>query len=106
MLKTGAMLPASAASRCRRGGDMSTAVANWPKFLAKLTDRKEVAERTMAFRFEKPAAFKFTPGQFVDITLVNPRETDSEGNARGFSIASAPYEDFILVATRLRDTAF
>ena len=85
---------------------MSTAVADWPKFLAKLTDREEVAERTMAFRFEKPVAFKFTPGQFVDITLVNPRETDSEGNARGFSIASAPYEDFIMVATRLRDTAF
>jgi len=31
---------------------------------------------------------------------------DSEGNTRGFSIASAPYEDFIMVATRLRNTAF
>jgi ferredoxin-NADP reductase len=60
----------------------------------------------MAFRFEKPASFNFTPGQFIDITLLNPPETDPEGNARGFSIASAPYEDFIMVATRLRDTAF
>ena len=85
---------------------MSTAVADWPKFLTKLRDREEVAERTMAFRFEKPAGFKFTPGQFVDITLLNPPETDSEGNARGFSIASAPHEDFLMVATRLRDTAF
>lgn len=85
---------------------MSTVVADWPKFLAKLKDRQEIAERTMAFRFEKPASFKFTPGQFIDITLLNPPETDSEGNARGFSIASAPYEDFIMVATRLRDTAF
>src|SRR5207244_8625029 len=65
-----------------------------------------VAERTMALRFEKPANFQFTPGQFLDITLLNPRETDSEGNARGFSIASAPHENFIMVATRLRDTAF
>jgi ferredoxin-NADP reductase len=85
---------------------MSTAAAGWPNFLAKLMDRREVAERTMAFRFAKPATFKFTPGQFLDITLLNPRETDSEGNARGFSIASAPYEDFIMVATRLRNTAF
>jgi ferredoxin-NADP reductase len=85
---------------------MSTAVADWPTFLTKLRDRKEVAERTMAFCFDKPASFKFTPGQFIDITLLNPRDTDSEGNARGFSIASAPYEDFIMVATRLRDTAF
>jgi ferredoxin-NADP reductase len=85
---------------------MSTAPANWPKFVTKLRNREEVAERTMAFRFEKPASFKFTPGQFVDITLLNPPETDTEGNARGFSIASAPYEDFIMVATRLRDTAF
>ena len=85
---------------------MSTAVANWPKFLAKLEARQEIAERTMGFRFEKPDSFKFTPGQFIDITLLNPRETDPEGNVRGFSIASAPYEDFIMVATRLRDTAF
>jgi ferredoxin-NADP reductase len=85
---------------------MSTAVADWPTFLTKLRDQKEVAERTMAFCFDKPASFKFTPGQFIDITLLNPRDTDSEGNARGFSIATAPYEDFIMVATRLRDTAF
>ena len=32
---------------------MSTAVADWPRFLAKLEDRQEVAERTMAFRFDK-----------------------------------------------------
>lgn len=85
---------------------MSTAVADWPKFLTKLRERREVAERTMAFYFDKPANFSFTPGQFVDISLQNPRETDSEGNTRGFSIASAPHEEFIMVATRLRDTAF
>lgn len=53
----------------------------------------------MAFRFEKPASFKFTPGQFIDVTLLDPPETDTEGNSRGFSIASAPYEEFIMVAT-------
>lgn len=85
---------------------MSTAAADWPKFFAKLKDRREVAEHTMAFSFEKPSGFQFTPGQFIDMTLIDPPETDAEGNTRGFSIASAPHEDFIMIATRLRDTAF
>jgi ferredoxin-NADP reductase len=87
---------------------MSTASvsADWPKFLAKLKDRQKIADHTIAFRFEKPSWFQFTPGQFIDITLLNPPQTDTEGNTRGFSIASALYEDFIMVATRLRDTAF
>jgi ferredoxin-NADP reductase len=40
------------------------------------------------------------------ISLINPSETDAEGNTRGFSLASAPYEDDLMVATRMRDTAF
>lgn len=69
---------------------MSTAIAQWPKFLGKLKDREEVAEHTMAFRFEKPTNFKFIPGQFIDITLLNPSETDPEGNTRGFSTRAPP----------------
>lgn len=80
--------------------------ANWPIFMTKLENRKEVAERTMAFRFDKPPGWAFKAGQFIDITLPNPPETDAEGNTRGFSIASAPEEDFLMVTTRLRDTAF
>lgn len=74
--------------------------------LVKLVDRREVAERTLAFRFEKPVGFTFKAGQFVTLTLVDPPETDAEGNARTFSIASAPEEDQLLVATRTRDSAF
>lgn len=84
---------------------MST-VANWPTFMSRLDERHEVAENTMAFEFEKPAGWTFKPGQFVDITVMNPPETDTEGNTRGFSISSAPHEPMIMVATRLRDTAF
>jgi ferredoxin-NADP reductase len=85
---------------------MSTAVAKWPIFRAKLKSRNLVAERTMAFHFDKPASFVFTAGQFIDMDLLSPSETDAEGNARGFSVSSAPYEDTIMVTTRLRDTAF
>jgi ferredoxin-NADP reductase len=84
---------------------MSTAVASLG-FMCKLKDRKEVAEGTIAFRFEKPSGWTFKAGQFVDMTLLDPSETDSEGNTRGFSIASGPHEETLMVATRMRNTAF
>ena len=78
----------------------------WPVFRAKLLDRREVADGTMAFEFEKPAAWAFEAGQFVDLTLLNPTETDSEGDTRHFSVASAPFEDTLMIATRMRNAAF
>jgi ferredoxin-NADP reductase len=75
-------------------------------YASKLLNRADTAEGTMAFRFEKPPGFDFKPGQSVDLTLLNPPETDSEGNVRTFSIASAPFEDQLRFATRMRDTAF
>jgi len=83
-----------------------SAVRNPENYIAKLEGRHEVAERTMAFQFEKPAGFTFKPGQYMDITLVNPPETDREGNSRTFSIASAPQEETLMIATRLRGSAF
>ena len=62
---------------------MSSA-ATWPIFMAKLKGREEVAQGTMAFHFEKPAGWTFKAGQFIDITLLDPAETDTEGNTRGF----------------------
>lgn len=84
---------------------MSTAAVS-SAFVSKLKHRQEVAERTIAFRFEKPSGWTFKAGQFIDMTLLDPAETDSEGNTRGFSIASGPHEETLMVATRMRDTAF
>jgi ferredoxin-NADP reductase len=75
-------------------------------YRSKLLHRAEVADGTMAFHFERPSQFDFTPGQSADVTLSNPPETDSEGNTRTFSIASAPFENQLMFATRMRDTAF
>ncbi len=72
----------------------------------KLTKREEVADGTMAFHFEKPEGFLYRAGQFADFTLIDPPETDAEGNIRGFSLASAPCERDLKIATRMRDTAF
>lgn len=79
---------------------------NDQEYSIRLIERQMVAEGTMAFSFEKPAGFVFAPGQFVDLTLTEPSETDAAGNTRAFSIASAPQEPTLMVATRLRDTAF
>src|SRR5687767_3853269 len=75
-------------------------------YTPRLTEKTELAEGTMAFYFEKPKDFQFQPGQSVDLTLIDPPETDDEGNRRAFSIASAPYQERLMFVTRMRDTAF
>lgn len=75
-------------------------------YTIKLLKKETVANGTMAFEWEKPAGFEYIPGQFCDVTLINPPETDEEGNVRGFSFVTAPHESNLKTATRMRDTAF
>ena len=75
-------------------------------YKTKLVKKEEIAEGTMAFYFEKPAGFDFIAGQYVTVSLINPPETDDEGNSRFFSLITAPHENCLGVATRMRDTAF
>ncbi len=77
-----------------------------PVINLKLTKKEIIANGTMAFHFAKPEGFEFRAGQFADYTLLNPAETDEEGNTRGFSFVQAPFEQDIVFATRMRDTAF
>lgn len=72
----------------------------------KLKKRQDVAEGTTAFYFERAPGFAFQAGQFLEMTLLDPPETDAEGNARTFTIASAPYEEDLIIATRMRNSAF
>ena len=60
----------------------------------------------MSFRFGKPTGWAYRAGQSLDMTLLDPPETDAEGNLRAFTISSAPRENIIQITTRLRDTAF
>lgn len=85
---------------------MAATANEQPHQTVKLVGREEVAERTSSFRFEKPPGWTFKAGQTVDITLLDPPETDSLGNTRTFSIASTPEESTLMIATRMRDTAF
>lgn len=72
----------------------------------KLIRKETIANGTMAFHFTKPSGFEFRAGQFADYTLIDPPETDEEGNTRAFSFVQAPHEPNLVAATRLRDTAF
>ena len=84
---------------------MSTNVTE-PVLKIKLVSRETVAERTMSFRFERPVDWSYRAGQSLDMTLLDPPETDGEGNTRAFTVSSAPRENAITITTRLRDTAF
>jgi ferredoxin-NADP reductase len=73
---------------------------------ATLIRQEEVAEGTIAFHFEKPSGFSFRAGQFADVALTDPPETDARGNTRSFSIASPPFASELVFTTRMRDSAF
>jgi ferredoxin-NADP reductase len=77
-----------------------------PPYKAKLQAQKSLCAGTTAFYFDKPDELEFQAGQFFNITLLNPEETDMGGNTRALSIASAPHERNLMVAMRLRTTAF
>ena len=71
-----------------------------------LRRRQTVAEGTVAFYFDKPAGFTHEAGQNAMFTLINPAEDDASGPTRPFTIASAPHEPELMIATRMRASAF
>jgi ferredoxin-NADP reductase len=74
--------------------------------ILKLLDSEEIAAGTRAFNFSRPAGFHYVSGQTIDLTLIDPKETDAEGPVRTFSLVSAPHEPELTIATRMRDSAF
>lgn len=71
-----------------------------------LKGRDEIADRTMAFHFQKPARFSFKPGQAIDLVLGGRPSADPASARHAFSLVSAPSEDVITIATRIRSSAF
>lgn len=76
------------------------------EYKARLKHKEKCCDGGMAFYFDKPPGFEFEAGQYVDLTLINPPETDPDGNIRSFSMASSPADEHLLIVTRIRDTAF
>jgi ferredoxin-NADP reductase len=72
----------------------------------RLLRHETIAAGTMAFHFSRPEGFGFRAGQSMALSLIAPPETDDEGSSRTFTIASAPHEAELMIATRMRDSAF
>ena len=71
-----------------------------------LRGREQVAHGTMAFHFDRPAGFNFKAGQAIDVVLLEPSAADAQSSRHTFSIVSAPSEHELVIATRMRDSAF
>ena len=92
--------------RYRRLHGLSGASMKKASFEVALKGKKQIAQDSWAFVFERPDGLRFKAGQHVRMTLIDPPETDSEGDSRFFSLASTPAETDLVVAMRMRDTAF
>lgn len=73
---------------------------------SKLRGREQVAQGTTAFHVDKPAGFSFKPGQAIDIVLPGSAAGDAQSARHTFSLVSAPFENELVVTTRMRDSAF
>lgn len=74
---------------------------------SKLLSKKQIADGTMEFILEKPADFKYRAGQFFDILLEKSSpEAKKSSYVHGFSFVSAPFEEHLVAATRMRDSDF
>jgi ferredoxin-NADP reductase len=72
----------------------------------RLQRREQLADGTMGFHFDKPADLHFRPGQAIDLILSDPALSSTDSARHAFSIVSAPHEGELVVATRMRDSAF
>ncbi|MDP2648244.1 MAG: FAD-dependent oxidoreductase, partial [Candidatus Yanofskybacteria bacterium] len=75
------------------------AVANNPRLVLRLRERRKVAANTEAFVFESEKQLVFKAGQFLEWTLAHPHP-DNRGIRRYFTIASSPTEPEIMLATK------
>lgn len=71
-----------------------------------LLERNEIAPETYQYFFEKPDGFEFVAGQYVFLDFSHPVNRDDRPSMRAMSIASAPYEDRLMIVMRDSDSAF
>lgn len=72
----------------------------------RLAGREAIADGSMAFHFGKPEAFSFKPGQAIDLILPGLADSNDQNSRHAFSIVSAPFEDHLTIATRMRDSPY
>lgn len=73
------------------GNIFSFAVSHKEKLILQLKTKTPAASSVYDFVFQAKRPLKFKPGQYLELTLAH-KPTDSRGNRRYFTIASAPTE--------------
>jgi ferredoxin-NADP reductase len=76
------------------------------KYDSTLLGSDEIAQDTREFHFNKPDGFDFTPGQSINLILPEDFPGVGDDRARAFSLVSAPHEDRLTMATRMRKSAY
>jgi ferredoxin-NADP reductase len=79
---------------------------NMSTYNARFTSSEFIADGTKAFHFERPAGFNFKAGQAIDLVLPATSVNDVQLARHTFSIVSAPHENCLTIATRMRDSPF
>ncbi|MBU6388466.1 RnfABCDGE type electron transport complex subunit D [Patescibacteria group bacterium] len=72
------------------------------RFVLTLIEKNEIAANTFEFLFAPDRVFSFRPGQYLEWTLGHA-PSDSRGNRRFFTIASAPTEDAVHIGVRVNE---
>lgn len=75
-------------------------------YQVRLEGRETLAEGTMAFHFSKPEGIGFKPGQAIDLILPGMTDGNADNGRHAFSLVSAPFEDRLTIATRMRDSPY
>lgn len=90
----------------RDGLKLTGRLAQIKRYDVTLAAREIVADNTIAVRFTKPAGFGFAAGQHVTLTLPDLAPWDAKGAARTLTLASAPHDTDLMIATRVSESAF
>lgn len=70
------------------------------KLILKFQSRREIAQQTYEYTFEKPFGFHFKAGQYLEWMLPHAKP-DSRGIRRYFTIATAPEESLLRLALKV-----
>ncbi|QQS21094.1 MAG: hypothetical protein IPL87_00990 [Candidatus Moraniibacteriota bacterium] len=66
-------------------------------FFTRVLENREVARGTQALTLEKPSGFSFVAGQYSVLSTVELMAPDPKGPHRCMSIASASFEEHLLL---------
>ncbi len=84
------------------GNVFSWLVSPKTRLILTLRDKLQLSPDTWEFSFTPGQQFAFAPGQYMEWTLGHPY-TDSRGNRRYFTLASAPTEPIIRLGVKFYD---